>query len=119
MLETMTSIILIYVTFRSVMDDTVPKNVYGFVIAGYYAAISICFDRVTGGSMNPARSLGPSIFDGKLRDLWLYICGPLLGCAIGAFAYKAFLMRDNIKVTEVEQHTDLKLLKPVDLEVAL
>jgi aquaporin NIP len=43
---------------------------------------------VTGASMNPARSLGPALVSGELSDLWLYLLAPVLGAALGAFAYQ-------------------------------
>lgn len=47
----------------------------------------------TGGSVNPARTLGPdvatSIFGGSVPwgELWVYWAGPLVGGAIAAVAY--------------------------------
>ncbi len=43
---------------------------------------------VTGASMNPARSFGPALVSGEWRDFWVYVAGPLLGAALGAFAYQ-------------------------------
>jgi aquaporin NIP len=43
---------------------------------------------VTGASMNPARSLAPALVGGTWTDFWIYIAGPLLGAALGAFAYQ-------------------------------
>jgi aquaporin NIP len=42
---------------------------------------------ITGGSMNPARSLGPALVSGELRDLWVYIIAPPIGAVLGAAAY--------------------------------
>jgi len=39
--------------------------------------------------MNPARPLGPAIVSGQWQDLWLYVVGPIVGAALGAFAYQA------------------------------
>ena len=46
---------------------------------------------VTGGSMNPARSLGPALFAGgpALASLWLYVVGPVAGAVGGALAFEA------------------------------
>lgn len=46
---------------------------------------------VTGGSMNPARSLGPALFAGgaALTNYWLYAVGPCLGASLGALAYES------------------------------
>ncbi len=43
---------------------------------------------VTGASMNPARSFGPSLISGEWTDFWVYLAGPLVGGALGAFAYQ-------------------------------
>jgi MIP family channel proteins len=43
---------------------------------------------VTGASMNPARSFGPALASGEWTDFWLYVLGPLVGAALGAFAYQ-------------------------------
>jgi aquaporin NIP len=42
---------------------------------------------ITGGSMNPARSLGPAFVSGEVDDLWIYLIAPPIGAILGAFAY--------------------------------
>lgn len=37
---------------------------------------------ITGASMNPARTLGPSIVSGNISYLWLYILAPTLGMLV-------------------------------------
>lgn len=45
---------------------------------------------VTGGSMNPARSLGPALFSpAALNSVWLYIFGPCIGAVAGSIIYEA------------------------------
>lgn len=45
---------------------------------------------ITGTSVNPARSIGPAIFEGgaALSQLWLFIIAPLLGASISALVWK-------------------------------
>jgi aquaporin NIP len=43
---------------------------------------------ITGASMNPARSFGPALASGTWSSFWVYIIGPLIGAAIGVFAYE-------------------------------
>ena len=38
--------------------------------------------------MNPARSFGPALAAGEWTDFWVYAAGPVLGAAVGAFAYQ-------------------------------
>lgn len=44
---------------------------------------------VTGGSMNPARSLGPALVSGgaALSHYWVYVIGPCLGTTLAAWVY--------------------------------
>ncbi len=45
---------------------------------------------ITGTSVNPARSIGPALFQGgaALCQLWLFIVAPLLGGVLAALAWK-------------------------------
>jgi MIP family channel proteins len=45
---------------------------------------------ITGGSMNPVRSLGPALFAGgpALSHMWLYVLGPVLGAVAAALLYE-------------------------------
>jgi MIP family channel proteins len=44
----------------------------------------------TGGSMNPARSLGPALFGStEAREaVWIYLCGPALGAVPAAWVFR-------------------------------
>jgi aquaporin NIP len=42
---------------------------------------------ISGGSMNPARSLGPALVSGELSDVWIYLIAPPIGAALGALTY--------------------------------
>lgn len=71
------------------------RRVHG-AVPGLAIGLTVVFDvliggPVTGGSMNPARSLGPALFTGglALTHLWVYVVGPVLGAAAAAFLYEA------------------------------
>ena len=50
----------------------------------------------TGTSVNPARSIGPALFKmgDAIKDVWLFIVGPMVGSALAAFAWKALDSKD-------------------------
>jgi aquaporin NIP len=59
---------------------------------------------ITGASMNPARSFGPALASGTWHALWIYIADPLIGAAIGVFAYQ--LVRQPNPSTAAERDAE-------------
>ncbi|KAM6475108.1 aquaporin-4-like [Liasis olivaceus] len=55
------------------------------VIAGALAAGTF-----SGGSMNPARSLGPAVITGFWEHHWVYWLGPILGAVLAGVSYEFF-----------------------------
>src|SRR5205823_14555941 len=51
---------------------------------------------VTNTSVNPARSTAPALFVGgwAIEQLWLFWVAPIIGAALGGFAYRSFLEGD-------------------------
>ena len=47
---------------------------------------------ITGTSVNPARSIGPALFQGgeALSQLWLFIVAPFVGAAVSALVWNYF-----------------------------
>ena len=50
---------------------------------------------ISGGSMNPARSLAPAIVSGNMSMLWIYLIAPFIGSGCAALTWLA--MRPNPK----------------------
>ena len=62
----------------------------GIAIGLALVLIHIVCIPLTGTSVNPARSIGPALFQGgeALSQLWLFIVAPFLGAAIAAVVWK-------------------------------
>ena len=47
---------------------------------------------IDGASVNPARSIGPAIFQGgaAISQIWVYIAAPLIGGLIAALVWQIF-----------------------------
>ena len=43
---------------------------------------------VAGAAMNPARAFGPFVAMGDFTHYWIYVVGPLVGMALGAYAWR-------------------------------
>lgn len=87
-LEVVTTFFLMFVITAVATDVRVPKGVSGLAIGGTVALVALFAGPLSGGSMNPARSLGPAMVVGKVSDVWLYLVAPILGAALGALAYR-------------------------------
>lgn len=71
-------------TFLTIRHERNSTPVDGLAIGLTAAGLLFAISRVSGGSINPARSLGPALFagDGALSQLWLYIVAPTLGAVL-------------------------------------
>ena len=65
-------------------------------VPGLAIGLTVVFDvliggAITGGSMNPARSLGPALFGGAapLSVYWVYVLGPLIGAIVASLLYES------------------------------
>lgn len=65
-------------------------NFAGLAIGLSLILIHLVGIHYTGTSVNPARSIGPALFEGgqALSDLWVFIAGPFVGAAIAAGIWK-------------------------------
>ena len=54
----------------------------GISIGATVAVFAMLTGPITGGSMNPARSLGPALISGNLTHLWVYFVAPIIGAAL-------------------------------------
>lgn len=74
-----------------------PVGFAGLAIGLTLAAIHLVGIRVTGVSVNPARSMGPALFVGgaALSQLWVFIVAPLLGGAAAGIAHAKGLTRKD------------------------
>lgn len=69
--------------------DSVPLR-FGLAIT----ALAIAAGPYTGGSMNPARSLAPALWNGDFESHWVYWVGPLAAGLVVPLLYKAVFWRE-------------------------
>lgn len=66
-------------------------NLAGLAIGLTLVLVHIVCIPITGTSVNPARSIGPALFEGgaALSQLWLFIVAPFVGAALSAGVWRA------------------------------
>nr|CAB3482306.1 unnamed protein product [Digitaria exilis] len=67
----------------------------GLAIGSAVCITSIFAGPVSGGSMNPARTLGPAFASNLYTGLWIYFVGPILGTISGALTYTYIRIEDT------------------------
>ena len=63
------------------------NNIYGIAIGGTVFISALLIGDYTGGSLNPARSLGPALISGDIENILFYIFAPITGSMISTRLY--------------------------------
>jgi aquaporin Z len=81
-LEVILTLILMFVIL-SVSTDSKEKGILAGVAVGSVIALEALFaGPICGASMNPVRSLAPSLVSLRFDDLWIYLTAPILGACL-------------------------------------
>ena len=86
--EAIMTAVLMFVIIAVATDTRAVGAAAAIAIGGTVGLDALFGGPITGASMNPARSFGPALASGTWTDFWIYIIGPVVGAALGAFAYQ-------------------------------
>ena len=96
--EIITTFVLIMFILASCEKDNYLGPVLGLGFSTTVLSMSVAGGNISGCSMNPARSLVPALIQvmaggdkTPIKQIWIYIVGPLLGSAIAAFVWPFFI----------------------------
>ena len=86
----LTFIFVLVVLGATSKTNGVTNNFAGLAIGLALILIHLVGIHYTGTSVNPARSIGPALFEGgkALSQLWVFIVGPFVGGALAAGCWK-------------------------------
>ena len=88
LVEVLLTFVFIY-AILGVTNDKSKDSVAGIVIGLTLVFVHLIGIRLTGTSVNPARSIGPAIFAGgeALKQVWVFVAAPLLGSLLASITY--------------------------------
>jgi aquaporin Z len=90
LVEVIATFLFVLVVLGTTDSKTGAGNFAGLAIGLSLILIHLVCINLTGTSVNPARSIGPALFEGgkALSQLWVFIVGPLVGGALAAGCWK-------------------------------
>ena len=90
LVEVIATFLFVLVVLGTTDPKTGAGNFAGLAIGLSLILIHLVCINLTGTSVNPARSIGPALFAGgqALKDVWVFICAPLVGGALSALVWK-------------------------------
>lgn len=94
--------ILGFVIMSAATDERVPRAVVPLAIGATVFAGALVTGPLTGGSFNPARSLGPAVASGIWRSHWLYWFAPVVGAVMGMRLFDLLKATPALETTGTE-----------------
>jgi aquaporin TIP len=94
LIEAVCTFFLVWVIFAVAID---PQGSFGKIAGlaiGFVIAMnSFMAGPLTGGSFNPARTLGPALIANKWTGIWVFFVGPVAGAIVAAAVYDGLMLR--------------------------
>ncbi|XP_057765901.1 probable aquaporin NIP-type [Salvia miltiorrhiza] len=94
-MEFIASFLLMFVISGVATDNRAIGEMAGIAIGMTLLIGVLIAGPISGGSMNPARTIGPALILHKYTGIWVYIAGPLLGTVLGGFVYNLIRFTDK------------------------
>lgn len=92
-MEVVLTFTLMSVILATVINQKQLSSFGGIIIGATVALCVLIGGPISGGSMNPARSFGPSIVGWMWDGHWVYWIGPILGSGLAAIGYSTLMKR--------------------------
>jgi len=108
-IEFFMTFVLVTVIFGAAADEKAAEGSKGSAPLAIGLAISTCIlfaGPLTGGSLNPARSLGPAIIGGNMENHWVYWLGPILGGICASIMYNLFFKAEKAEPEKEKKEDD-------------
>lgn len=95
-LEMIATFFLVWVVFGTAIDSRAPR-VGGLAIGMSVTMGILATGPLTGGSMNPARAVGPAIATGIYEGQMIFWAGPIVGGLLAGLLYDQLFLRRSVE----------------------
>jgi aquaporin NIP len=86
--------ILMLVISAVATDLRASKDFAGIAIGVAVFAEAMVAGPITGASMNPARSIGPAVVSGVIKNQWVFVVAPILGALFASMLYSVLRVEE-------------------------
>ena len=93
LVEALVTFVLVFVVVSVATDERVHSSLAPIAVGAALAVGVLVAGPVTGGSLNPVRTLGPALVAGEFTALWVYLIGPVVGGIAAALVYHRVLAK--------------------------
>ncbi|CAH1413122.1 unnamed protein product [Lactuca virosa] len=94
-MEIIVTFTMMFVTSAVATDSKAVGELAGLAVGSSVCITSILAGPVSGGSMNPARTIGPALASNNYKAIWVYIVGPITGTVSGVMCYSFIRTTDK------------------------
>ena len=99
----LTEFILTFLLMSAIYGTAVDERAAPMKLGGFGIGLAVTFDilaagKVTGASMNPARSFGPALIYNHFVMHWCYWVAPIAGAVVAALVYEHVLLDKGEKI---------------------
>ncbi|CAL5191209.1 unnamed protein product [Lathyrus oleraceus] len=109
-IEIVTTFTMVFISTAVATDSKAIGEVAGVAVGSSVCIASIVAGPISGGSMNPARTLGPAIASASYKGIWVYMVGPITGALLGAWSYVVIQETDHKQdIVNLQSPLSLKL----------
>jgi aquaporin Z len=96
----LTEFILTFLLMTAIFGTAVDNRALSMKLGGFGIGLTVAFDilaggKVTGASMNPARSFGPALVQGNFEFHAYYWLAPIAGAVAAALVFNFLLLEDE------------------------
>ena len=96
LMESLITFILVFVIIAVATDERA-QAVGAAIAIGFALGVAVLIGGpISGGSANPARTLGPMIMAGRFTAVWVYIVAPIVGGVVAAWLYSLVMAKANV-----------------------